>query len=100
LPRFDGGNLERNRQLVARVEALAARKRCTPAQLALAWVLAQGNDIVPIPGTKRPKYLEENLGALNVKLTPAEVAELESVFSPAAVSGQRYSAHGMTRVNL
>lgn len=99
-PRFESGNIERNRQLVAKVEALAGRKRCTPAQLALAWVLSRGEDVVPIPGTKHPKYVEENLGALDVAITPADSAELESVFSRTAVSGERYSAPGLARVNL
>jgi aryl-alcohol dehydrogenase-like predicted oxidoreductase len=99
-PRFESGNLERNRQLVSKVEAIAARKGCTPAQLAIAWVLSRGKDVVPIPGTKHPKYLEENVGALNVTLATADIAELESVFSPATVSGQRYSAPGMERINL
>jgi aryl-alcohol dehydrogenase-like predicted oxidoreductase len=99
-PRFESGNIERNRALVAKVEAIAARKKCTPAQLAIAWVLSRGKDVVPIPGTKHPKYLEENLGALDVTLMPADTGELESVFSPATVSGQRYSAPGMERINL
>jgi aryl-alcohol dehydrogenase-like predicted oxidoreductase len=72
-PRFQGENFERNLELVERIEALAMRKKCTAAQLALGWLLAQGDDIVPIPGTKRRKYLEENVAALNVELTPAEI---------------------------
>jgi aryl-alcohol dehydrogenase-like predicted oxidoreductase len=99
-PRFESGNIERNHALVTRVQAIAARKKCTPAQLAIAWVLSRGKDVVPIPGTKHPKYLEENLGALNVTLTPADAAELESAISPDTVSGQRYSAPGMARINL
>src|SRR6185503_10630569 len=68
-PRFQGNNFERNRDLVKRVGEVAQEKRCTPAQLALAWVLAQGSEVVPIPGTKRRKYLQENIGALSVELT-------------------------------
>jgi aryl-alcohol dehydrogenase-like predicted oxidoreductase len=99
-PRFESGNLERNRQLVAKVENLTARKACTPGQIALAWVLSKGNDVVPIPGTKHRAYLEENVGALEVKLTPDEIVELEGAFSPDAVAGQRYSGPGMARINL
>ena len=73
LPRFQGDNLDHNLALVRRLEALAATRRCTPAQLALAWLLAKGNDIVPIPGTKRVKYVEENVGAAAIELTEAEV---------------------------
>ncbi len=91
LPRFQGANFQRNIELVARVREIAAKKGCTPAQLALAWVLAQAPEIVPIPGTKRRKYLEENLAALEVRLTPAELAEIESVFSPGAIAGSRYT---------
>ena len=76
-PRFQGDNFQKNLQLVERVEKLAAEKGCTPAQLALAWVLAQGPDIVPIPGTKRRTYLDQNLGALEVTLTPAELKEID-----------------------
>jgi aryl-alcohol dehydrogenase-like predicted oxidoreductase len=89
-PRFQPENFERNLELVRRVEHLAARKGCRPAQLALAWVLAQGGDIVPIPGTKRRNYLEENLAALDVALTPAEVADISAVFPPGAAAGTRY----------
>ena len=89
-PRFQGENFQRNLTLVGRVEALAARKGCRPAQLALAWVLAQGEDIVPIPGTKRRPYLEENLGALDVALSPAELAEIGRLFPPDAAAGPRY----------
>ncbi len=89
-PRFQGGNFARNLALVQRIGELAARRGCTPAQLALAWVLAQGPDIIPIPGTRRIRNLEENLGALAVKLTPAEAAEISAVFPVAAVAGTRY----------
>jgi aryl-alcohol dehydrogenase-like predicted oxidoreductase len=91
LPRFQGSNLDRNLDLVARLEALASTKRCTPAQLALAWLLAKANDIVPIPGTKRVKYVEENAGAAAVTLTRAEVEEIESTFTPDAAAGERYN---------
>ena len=82
LPRFQGENFARNLAFVARIQELATRKGCTPGQLALAWVLAQGDDIVPIPGTRRSHYLDENLGALDVALTPAERAEIRAVFPP------------------
>ena len=91
-PRFQGENFSRNLDLVQRVGEIAAAKGCTPGQLALAWVLAQGDDIVPIPGTKRRAYLDENLGALNVTLTPADLAQIESVFPKGAAAGLRYPA--------
>jgi len=96
VPRFGGENFVRNAQLVARVEAMAKEKSCKPAQLALAWVLGQGDDIVPIPGTKRRKYLDENLGALNVELTAADRAEIEAALPRDRVSGERYPAAMMT----
>ena len=86
-------------QLVQKITALAAKKGCTPAQLALAWVLAQGNDIVPIPGTKRRQYLEENVGALGIRLTPEELAEIDSLIPPGAAAGSRYSEPGMKAIN-
>src|SRR5438105_8346117 len=91
LPRFEGNNFDRNLLLVQRLETIASRKRCAPAQLALAWLLAKGKDIVPIPGTKRVKYVEENAGAASVQLTKAEVEELESTFTPDAAAGARYN---------
>jgi aryl-alcohol dehydrogenase-like predicted oxidoreductase len=91
LPRFQGENFGRNLNLVPQLEALAKRKRCTPAQLALAWLLAKGNDIVPIPGTKRQTYVEENAGAADVELTAADIQGLESMFPPEAVAGPRYN---------
>lgn len=91
-PRFQGENFTRNLELVQRIGELAARKRCTPGQLALAWVLAQGDDIVPIPGTRRSRNLDENLGALEVKLTPTELAEIEAVSPAGAVAGARNPA--------
>ncbi len=88
-PRFEGENFSRNLEVVERVRTIAAEKGITPGQLALAWVQAQGNDVVPIPGTKRRTYLEENIGALDVQLTPDDIAELEAVASTSAVSGDR-----------
>ena len=89
-PRFQGDNFQRNLDLVKRVEEIAREKRCTPAQLALAWVLAQGNDIVPIPGTKRRKYLQENVGSLNVLLTSEDLARIEEAAPKNAFAGSRY----------
>jgi aryl-alcohol dehydrogenase-like predicted oxidoreductase len=98
-PRFQGAAFERNLELAARVKALAARKGCTPAQLALAWVLAQGEDVVPIPGTKRVKYLEDNLGAVRVTLGADDLAELDRLFPPGAAAGERYAEGGMKMVD-
>jgi aryl-alcohol dehydrogenase-like predicted oxidoreductase len=98
-PRFQGENFQKNLDLVAQVEQLAKEKGCTPAQLALAWVLAQGDDIVPIPGTKRRKYLEENVGALDVELTSDDLRRIEAVFPSGAASGERYPEHMMELVN-
>src|SRR5215475_13609782 len=89
-PRFQGENFQKNLDLVKRVEEMAAEKRCRPSQLALAWVLAQGKDIVPIPGTKRRTYLEENVGALDVKLGPADLARLDEIMPPGVAAGLRY----------
>jgi len=94
-PRFQGENFARNLELVREVEAMAREKGCTPAQLALAWVLAQGEDVVPIPGTKRRKYLEENLGALEVRLTPEDLARIDRVIPPGIAAGTRYAAPQM-----
>ncbi|MDY4341842.1 aldo/keto reductase [Xanthomonas sp. LF07-6] len=91
-PRFQGENFDRNLQLVERVRELAQAKGVTPGQLALAWVLAQGEDLVPIPGTKRLAYLEENLGALQVKLSAEELAQIEAIFPADAAAGHRYPA--------
>lgn len=88
--RFQGENFAKNLALVREVERLAAHRGCTPAQLALAWLLSQGNDVVPIPGTKRVKYLEENLGALEVALSPDDLADLERIFAPGVARGARY----------
>ncbi|HUA81059.1 MAG TPA: aldo/keto reductase [Dyella sp.] len=97
-PRFQGENFIRNLQLVKQVETLAAEKGCTPAQLALAWVLAQGEDIVPIPGTRRSARLDENLGALNVRLDKNELESIDRIFPPEAVAGERYAPQGMAHV--
>jgi aryl-alcohol dehydrogenase-like predicted oxidoreductase len=99
MPRFEQENFRRNMELVEKIRALAAKKGCTPAQLALAWVLAQGGDIVPIPGTKRRRYLEENLAALDVRLTPEELAEIDSLLPRGAAAGSRYPEPGMRAVN-
>lgn len=99
-PRFEDRNLQRNLELAKRVQSLAAEKKCTPAQLALAWLLAQGEDIVPIPGTKRQKYLEEDIAAVNVRLSPEELARIEKAAPKGVAAGQRYPEEGMSRVNL
>ncbi|PWC48834.1 aldo/keto reductase [Azospirillum sp. TSA6c] len=99
-PRFAGDNFDRNLALVEQVKALAAQKGCTPGQVALAWLLAQGPDILPIPGTKRIKYLEENVGAAAVTLTDAEAKALNDALPPGAAAGDRYTAEGMRGVNV
>ena len=91
-PRFQGENFQKNLDLERRIEEVAVEKHCTAAQLALAWLLAQGEDIVPIPGTKRQVYLQENVGALNVRLTPADLARINEVAPTGAASGPRYPA--------
>jgi aryl-alcohol dehydrogenase-like predicted oxidoreductase len=98
-PRFQGENFQRNLDLVKRIEDLAREKQCTPAQLALAWVLAQGNDIIPIPGTKRRTYLQENVGALDVLLTSKDLARIDKVAPHEAVAGARYPDWAMEMVN-
>jgi aryl-alcohol dehydrogenase-like predicted oxidoreductase len=98
-PRFQGENFQKNLELVKRVEEIAQEKKCTPGQLALAWLLAQGEDIVPIPGTKRRKYLEENVGALNVKLTPQDLRRIDEVAPLGAAAGKRYPESMMAAVN-
>lgn len=90
LPRFEGDNLQRNLQLVAALDRVATRLGCASSQLALAWLLAQGEDIVPIPGTKRRTYLESNAAAVDIKLSPADLADLDAAFPPGAASGERY----------
>ena len=99
MPRFEQENFRRNMELVEKIRAIAASNGCTPAQLALAWVMAQGDDIVPIPGTKRRQYLEENVGALDVRLTPEELTEIDSLIPPGAAAGSRYSEPGMRAIN-
>ena len=99
-PRFMGDNFDRNLQLVEKVKALAADKGCSPAQLALAWVLAQGDDVLAIPGTRKRSRLDENLGALQVRLQADELAAIDAVFSPGAVAGRRYTDAGMHMVNV
>jgi aryl-alcohol dehydrogenase-like predicted oxidoreductase len=98
-PRFQGDNLDRNMELVRRVESVAARKKCTLAQLALAWVLAQGTDIVPIFGSKRRKYVEENVEAVDVRLTEEDLADLDAAAPRGAAAGTRYPAGGMKTIN-
>ncbi|MCD5363226.1 aldo/keto reductase [Chromobacterium aquaticum] len=97
-PRFQGDNFRRNLALVDKVKALAADKGCSPAQLALAWVLAHGEHIVAIPGARRQRNLDDNLGALELSLSPAELAAIDAVFPPDAVSGLRYAETVMTMV--
>jgi aryl-alcohol dehydrogenase-like predicted oxidoreductase len=98
-PRFTGENFYKNLDLVREVEAMAREKGCTTAQLALAWVLAQGDDIVPIPGTKHIKYLDENIGALDVSLSDDDLRRLDEILPPGAAAGERYHARGMETVN-
>lgn len=98
-PRFQGQNFQKNLDLVARVEAIAKEKKCTPGQLALVWLLAQGADVIPIPGTKRRKYLEENVGALRVKLTPEDLRRIDEVAPHGAAKGARYPEAMMAMVN-
>src|ERR1700730_8777784 len=98
-PRFQGENFQKNLDLVRKVEEIAKEKGCKPSQLALAWVLAQGKDIVPIPGTKRREYLEENVGALDVKLTKEDVRRIDDVLPTGAAAGLRYPEQMMKAVN-
>ena len=98
-PRFQGENFQKNLDLVRRVEELAAQKGCTPSQLALAWVLNQGKDVVPIPGTKRRKYLEENVRALEVEFSSEDLARIDEVMPQGAASGMRYPEHMMQILN-
>jgi aryl-alcohol dehydrogenase-like predicted oxidoreductase len=97
-PRFQGENFQKNLELVARIEKMAAEKGCTAAQLALAWVLAQGEDIVPIPGTKRRKTLEENCAALRVTLTAADLAAINAIAPADAAAGLRYPEAFMSTI--
>ena len=98
-PRFQGDNFAKNLNLVQRIEELARGKGCTPSQLALAWVLAQGDDIVPIPGTKRVRYLEENAAAVDVELTEAELAAIDEALPSNLAAGTRYPTAGMAHLN-
>ena len=100
LPRFSDDNLRSNQAIVAAVKDMAAAKGCTPAQLALAWLLAQGDDVVPIPGTKRLRYLEENTGAVDVTVTAEEDRDLKDAIGRHAVAGARYTEEGMKGVNV
>jgi len=99
-PRFQGENLDKNVALAARLEAIAKEKKCTPAQLALAWVLAQGKDVVAIAGTKRKQRFEENLGALNVRLSESDLKKISEAAPVGAGAGARYPADNMKRVYL
>jgi aryl-alcohol dehydrogenase-like predicted oxidoreductase len=98
-PRFQGDNFQKNLDLVQRVEEIAHRQKCTPAQLALAWLLAQGEDIVPIPGTKQRRYLDENIDSLEIELTRSELEEIEEVAPKGAAAGDRYHEAGMRTIN-
>ena len=98
-PRFQGENFQKNLELVDRVKEIATRKKCTPSQLALAWVLAQGEDIVPLFGTKRRQYLEENIRALEVELTPSDLEQIDEVAPKGAFAGARYNEAGMRTIN-
>jgi len=99
-PRFQGENFQKNLDLVARVEEIAREHKCTPAQLALAWVLAQGDDIVPIPGTRHPERLEENVGALKVVLSENDLLRIDAAAPKGATAGERYAEGGMKTINL
>jgi aryl-alcohol dehydrogenase-like predicted oxidoreductase len=98
-PRFAGENFRRNLELAAVVQQMAEEAGCTAAQIALAWVLAQGEDIIPIPGTKQIRYVEENLAAFEVRLNPGQLKRLDKAFPPGAAAGERYNAQAMQAVN-
>ena len=98
-PRFAEDALQNNLKLAEAVKELAAKKGCTPAQFALAWVLAQGNDVIPIPGTKRMRFLEDNMGALTVQLTESDLKETDARFQQIAVAGERYAPEMMALVH-
>jgi aryl-alcohol dehydrogenase-like predicted oxidoreductase len=98
-PRFQGENFRKNLDLVERIKEMAAEKACTAAQLALAWVLAQGDDIVPIPGTKQRQFIRENVGVLDVEVTPEDLERLDEIAPKGAAVGARYAAEGMATVN-
>ncbi|MEN6333181.1 MAG: aldo/keto reductase, partial [Phycisphaerales bacterium] len=99
-PRFQGANFQKNLELVERIEEMAAEKGCAPAQLALAWVLARGEDIVPIPGTKHLGYVEQNVAALDVEITPEDLERIDEIAPKGAAAGERYTEAGMAMVNL
>jgi aryl-alcohol dehydrogenase-like predicted oxidoreductase len=99
MPRFQGENFQKNLDLVSRIEEIAREKHCTPAQLALAWVLAQGEDVVPIPGTKRRKYLEQNLEAVKINLTAEDLRRIDEVAPKGVAAGDRYSAPAMAALD-
>jgi aryl-alcohol dehydrogenase-like predicted oxidoreductase len=99
-PRFQGENFRKNLELVAKVEEIAKEHKCTPAQLTLAWVLAQGDDIAPIPGTRHPKRVEENVGALNVVLSENDLRRIDAAAPKGAAAGARYPEGGMKAVNI
>ncbi len=98
-PRFEGDNFKHNLRLLEAVQRMASEKDCTPAQLALAWTMARAEDIIPIPGTKEQRYLEENLGALHLSLTEEELRRLDEAFPLGVAAGERYSAQGMKTLN-
>ena len=98
-PRFQGENFQKNLDLTHKVEEIARKKGCSSSQLALAWVLAQSDDIVPIPGTKHRKYLEENVGALNLQLTTQELREIDEAFPYGSATGHRYPEHMMNLID-
>ncbi len=99
-PRFQGENVLKNLALIAKVKEIAAQKACSPGQLALAWVLAQGDDIVPIPGTKQRRYLEENVQAVDLKLSKEELADIDAIFPFGAAAGMRYVETGMKMLDV
>src|SRR5690606_26692554 len=99
LPRFHPENIATNRSLMNVVVELASRKDCTPAQIALAWLMAQGEDIVPIPGTRRINHLQDNVAALSIQMTPDELEELQLALNTLPVAGERYTAEGMKGIN-
>jgi aryl-alcohol dehydrogenase-like predicted oxidoreductase len=99
VPRFQGENFRKNLELVDKIKDLAAAKGCTPSQLALAWVLARGDDIVPIPGTKRVQYLDDNLGAADVRLTADDLAQIDAILPAGVAAGSRYSALAMQAID-
>jgi aryl-alcohol dehydrogenase-like predicted oxidoreductase len=100
LPRFQGENFQKNLKLVSFIEKMAAEKECTPAQLALAWVLSRGEDMVPIPGTKRRAYLDQNLAALDISFTPNELRRIDEVAPRGVAVGARYPEEYMSRLGI